>query len=114
MVRTHTWLFGGVLTVAVVTGVLAWRGGLFAAHPEMAPPTEDSLSIEGADDRVEARLRESIELTGFLRRGADYYVAIINSQVVEEGGTVVIELESVRHELRVKSISENRVVLRKL
>jgi hypothetical protein len=53
-------------------------------------------------------------LTGFLRRGADYYVAIINSQVVEEGGTVVIELESVRHELRVQSISENRVVLRKL
>lgn len=114
MARTHTMLFSGLLAFAVFTGVLAWQAGYFAMHPEYVSATDDSLAIEGTDTKLEARLRDQIQLAGFLRRGKDTYVAIVNDQVVEPGGVVIVELGNERHELRVESISENRVLLRKL
>lgn len=114
MGRAHTWLFAGVLGVAAIGGGTAWKAGYFSPRAEVVPAIGEALAIEGVNERLEVRLRDQIQLTGFLQRGKDYYVAIVNSQVVELGDVVVIDTGSERHELRVESISEDRVVLRKL
>ena len=102
-------LFAFLIALSFLTAVLAWRAGFFSTRPTILAPNENSLLIMGVDHKLGEKLRDRLELTGFMARDTQY-VAIVNSQVVERDGVITIDLGVKKVELIVKSISADKIV----
>ena len=110
MAASKIFIYVILVLFAVVTGILAWQAGFFSVDPQIIPPNADSLLIMGADYTLSERIRDQLELTGFIARDTRY-VAIVNSQVIENNGLISLEIGSRTVVLQVKSISSDKIIV---
>ena len=98
------------ILLAIVTGILAWRAGFFSVLPEVIPPNANSLFIMDADYKFAEQIRDQLELSGFVVRDTQY-VAIVNSQLVENNDLISLDLGSRTVILQVRSISSDKIIV---
>ena len=110
MAAPKIFIYVFLVLFAVATGFLAWQAGFFSVDPEIIPPNADSLFIMGADHSLSKQIRDKLELTGFIARDTRY-VAIVNSQVVENNGLISLNIGSQTVVLQVKSISSDKIIV---
>ena len=110
MKSSNAFVFTILISLAIATGILAWKAGFFSFTPQLIPPHEDSLQILGADFNTVKEIHENLELTGFMARDTQH-VAIVNAQVVETGGLLTVRIGSRMINLQVMSITADKIIL---
>lgn len=97
-----------VLLFAVFTGLLAWQAGYFSFKPTIISPGANAMEIHGIDQFTAAKIRDKLDLTGFMAKGTQT-VAIVNQQVVKEQEILNVDVGTKSYKLLVTTITEERI-----
>ncbi len=76
-----------------------------------APPAVPALKILGVPREDQVALRDVLQVRGLLRQ-ADYYVVMINTQLVRKGEALVMTVGNKTYTLEILSVDEKRVIVR--
>jgi hypothetical protein len=96
--------------LAIGTGLMAWRADFFSFEPQIIPPGNDALIIQGLGYDSIQEATQQLKLSGFIKKG-DLYLAIVNGEVVEVGSRLRVQIGREDLVLIVDSISAERIIV---